>query len=548
MRGFSAGERRRLQRPRAAKGDHIAPDQRRARRRRDPAPATSPRTSPTARSPRKARALALGREIEDLLVERLPQRRGLRPRLAPRGCCSAACSRYDAQQLAWLRGLQRRARRRPACRTRCRSSRPARRSTASSPPRTSPSPERTRPVLSRPLMRPRRMRVALLARRRARRSRRRPRAQAFTVYGAASLSSAFPVIDGSPTYNFAGSNQLQLQIERGAPADLFASASPAEPAALFREGKCSRPVTFATNILVMVTPKSNPAGLRSVYGLRTGAPPPRRRHRRRADRRPTRASCCARMQLTSILVDEHGQPRAERQQHRREGRPRLRRRRLRLLHATTWRRRAGCAVFRLPTWAQPPVRYQMCVVKRPGADTAAANRFMQRGPRRRRGRARPEALRLRPHAARVTDGRQPRGRARGARASPRSSRSPPASRSRSWRSRSSRCSPRSRSAACPTCCATRRCATRSRSPIRTNAVANVLIVGIGTPVAYLLATRPFRGRTLAITLVELPLVLPPAVAGIAPARGVRRGRAARHAAQRRRDRAAVHASGRSCWR
>jgi molybdate transport system permease protein len=49
---------------------------------------------------------------------------------------------------------------------------------------------------------------------------------------------------------------------------------------------------------------------------------------------------------------------------------------------------------------------------------------------------------------------------------------------------------------------------------RTNAIANVLIVAVGTPVAYLLATRRFRGRTLAITLVELPLVLPPAVAGI----------------------------------
>ena len=36
----------------------------------------------------------------------------------------------------------------------------------------------------------------------------------------------------------------------------------------------------------------------------------------------------------------------------------------------------------------------------------------------------------------------------------------------------------------------------------------------GTPTAYLLATRRFRARALAITLVELPLVLPPAVAGI----------------------------------
>jgi molybdate transport system permease protein len=49
---------------------------------------------------------------------------------------------------------------------------------------------------------------------------------------------------------------------------------------------------------------------------------------------------------------------------------------------------------------------------------------------------------------------------------------------------------------------------------RTNLVANVLILAFGTPLAYLLATRRFRGRSLVVTLVELPLVLPPAVAGI----------------------------------
>jgi molybdate transport system permease protein len=49
---------------------------------------------------------------------------------------------------------------------------------------------------------------------------------------------------------------------------------------------------------------------------------------------------------------------------------------------------------------------------------------------------------------------------------------------------------------------------------RTNAVANLLIVGVGTPTAYLLASRRFRGRSIVVTLVELPLVLPPAVAGI----------------------------------
>jgi molybdate transport system permease protein len=51
--------------------------------------------------------------------------------------------------------------------------------------------------------------------------------------------------------------------------------------------------------------------------------------------------------------------------------------------------------------------------------------------------------------------------------------------------------------------------------LETNAIAQALIVLVGTPTAYLLATRRFRGRTLAITLVELPLVLPPAVAGLA---------------------------------
>lgn len=48
----------------------------------------------------------------------------------------------------------------------------------------------------------------------------------------------------------------------------------------------------------------------------------------------------------------------------------------------------------------------------------------------------------------------------------------------------------------------------------TSALAVAIIVLVGTPAAYLLATRRFRGRNLLITLVELPLVLPPAVAGI----------------------------------
>jgi molybdate transport system permease protein len=50
--------------------------------------------------------------------------------------------------------------------------------------------------------------------------------------------------------------------------------------------------------------------------------------------------------------------------------------------------------------------------------------------------------------------------------------------------------------------------------LKTSAIAQALVLVLGTPAAYLLATRRFRGRSLAVVLVELPLVLPPAVAGI----------------------------------
>jgi molybdate transport system permease protein len=50
---------------------------------------------------------------------------------------------------------------------------------------------------------------------------------------------------------------------------------------------------------------------------------------------------------------------------------------------------------------------------------------------------------------------------------------------------------------------------------KTTLIAQALILVVGTPAAYLIASRRFRGRPFVITLVELPLVLPPAVAGIA---------------------------------
>jgi molybdate transport system permease protein len=51
--------------------------------------------------------------------------------------------------------------------------------------------------------------------------------------------------------------------------------------------------------------------------------------------------------------------------------------------------------------------------------------------------------------------------------------------------------------------------------LKTSAIAHAAVLLVGTPAAYALARRRFPGRTAVLTLLELPLVLPPAVAGVA---------------------------------
>lgn len=97
---------------------------------------------------------------------------------------------------------------------------------------------------------------------------RRPAADPATVYAAASLTEAFQRIDRKARYNFAGSNQLALQIRQGAPVDVFASAAPSFTQDLFRAGLLERPVTLVYNKLVLVVPTSNPARISSVFSLR----------------------------------------------------------------------------------------------------------------------------------------------------------------------------------------------------------------------------------------------------------------------------------------
>jgi molybdate transport system substrate-binding protein len=93
-------------------------------------------------------------------------------------------------------------------------------------------------------------------------------ADRITVFAAASLTEVFSKIDKSPRYSFAGSDQLALQIRQGAPADVYAAASPKYTQLLYHDELVTKPVTFATNRLVLLVPRSNPAGIRSVYDTR----------------------------------------------------------------------------------------------------------------------------------------------------------------------------------------------------------------------------------------------------------------------------------------
>ncbi len=51
--------------------------------------------------------------------------------------------------------------------------------------------------------------------------------------------------------------------------------------------------------------------------------------------------------------------------------------------------------------------------------------------------------------------------------------------------------------------------------LTTSTISTLLTLVFGTPVAYLLGSRKFRGYSLVDTLVDIPTVLPPSVAGVA---------------------------------
>lgn len=97
-----------------------------------------------------------------------------------------------------------------------------------------------------------------------------------SVYAASSLTDVFreletlfeashPGVDVALT--FAGSQILRVQIQEGAPADVFASADPEHIRALTSLGLASRVSAFAANELVVVVPVENPAGIERFEDL-----------------------------------------------------------------------------------------------------------------------------------------------------------------------------------------------------------------------------------------------------------------------------------------
>ena len=91
------------------------------------------------------------------------------------------------------------------------------------------------------------------------------------VFAAASLEGVFTELgtlleEQNPeltvTFNFAASSALAQQVIAGAPADVLATASAATMTEA--EAETGEPVTFASNVLVIVTPPDNPG---SITGL-----------------------------------------------------------------------------------------------------------------------------------------------------------------------------------------------------------------------------------------------------------------------------------------
>ncbi len=97
-----------------------------------------------------------------------------------------------------------------------------------------------------------------------------------TVLAAASLTESFTTIGEQfeavnpgveVTFGFAGSSALVSQITAGAPADVFASAGTTSMDAVVAAGTAAEPRVFATNVMQIAVPPSNPGRVTGVDSL-----------------------------------------------------------------------------------------------------------------------------------------------------------------------------------------------------------------------------------------------------------------------------------------
>ncbi|HUL28104.1 MAG TPA: molybdate ABC transporter substrate-binding protein [Streptosporangiaceae bacterium] len=97
-----------------------------------------------------------------------------------------------------------------------------------------------------------------------------------TVFAAASLTGTFTQLGkqfeaahpgDTVKFSFGPSSGLSTQITSGAPADVFASAAPANMDTVVSAGDASNPQNFAKNIMEVATPPNNPANVTSVNDL-----------------------------------------------------------------------------------------------------------------------------------------------------------------------------------------------------------------------------------------------------------------------------------------
>jgi molybdate transport system substrate-binding protein len=194
------------------------------------------------------------------------------------------------------------------------------------------------------------------------------------VLAAASLTNVFPAIDASPQFSVAGSDALAAQIRLGAPADVFASANTSLPNALFTQGLVEKPVVFTTNKLVVVVPRSNPAGIKTVFDLR-------RKGIKLVVGTPTvpigsyTRTILRNLALTSVLSNVVSQETDVRSILSKVALGEADAGFVYVTDAKTVSDRV--TVIRLPAWAQPPVRYGIAVIKAT-QDRAAAVAFINK--------------------------------------------------------------------------------------------------------------------------------------------------------------------------